>query len=312
MNEPIDHHYIPVFYLSRWAGDDQRVCRFSRPHGKEVKAKRVVPKGTGFEPKLYETRGLPSERAQTMEKDFMAKLDTMAAEALELLECGLPEKKWTSRPRSSWSRFLLTQMLRTPEDIAQLKSSVGQDWGKVIPELEEVYAARRSETDPPTIREYLERQNPGQTDEFAFSVARKLMNHSKLCQLFNNMHWLVLDVPKDEIPLLTSDRPIWMTATLVEDDAFIIMPITPRKLFTAVVKPATQQRLKARRRRDLVKAVNKLVVQHSVKYVYGLTDSMLPFIQKHMATKRHSTLLERLAASHGHEIVATDSPVVRG
>jgi len=26
MNEPIDHHCIPVFYLSRWAGADQRAA----------------------------------------------------------------------------------------------------------------------------------------------------------------------------------------------------------------------------------------------------------------------------------------------
>src|SRR5688572_15150668 len=103
MNEPIDHHYLPIFYLTRWAGIDRCVCRFSRPYGKEVKAKRVVPRGTGFEPRLYEARGLSPDRAQAMEKDFMSKLDTMAAEALELLESGLPEKDWTSRHRSSWS-----------------------------------------------------------------------------------------------------------------------------------------------------------------------------------------------------------------
>jgi hypothetical protein len=79
MNEPIDHHYVPVFYLSRWAGSDGCLCRFSRPYGNEAKPKRVVPKGTAFEPRLYETRGLPPEQAQTMEKDFMAKLDSDAA-----------------------------------------------------------------------------------------------------------------------------------------------------------------------------------------------------------------------------------------
>jgi Protein of unknown function (DUF4238) len=276
-----------------------------------VKAKRVVPKGTGFECRLYETRGLSPEHAQAMEKNFMAKLDDKAAKALELLMSGLPDKEWTSGPRSDWSRFMLTQMLRTPEDIAQLKSSVGQEWGKVLPNMEDSYAARRSETDPPTLREYLDRQNPGQADEFVFSIAQTLMSHSNICELFNNMHWLVLDVPKDGFPLLTSDRPIWMTATLTEDDAFIMMPISPKTLFTAVVMQETQHRLKGHRRTDLVKAVNKLVVQHAVKYVYGLTDSMLPFIQKYMATKRHSTLLERLAALHGHEIVAPDSQVAK-
>lgn len=174
------------------------------------------------------------------------------------------------------------------------------------------YAARRSVDDPPTFREYLQKQDPGQPDEFAFIIARMLMNHSDICQLFDKMHALVLDMPEDAFSLLTSDRSIWMTPTLTEDDAFITMPIGPKKLFTAVVKSATQRTLKARRRSDLVKVVNKLTVQHAIKYVYGLTDGMLPFIQKHMATKRDSTLLERLAASRGHQIVAPDSPFAKG
>src|ERR1700730_9592289 len=106
MNEPIDHHYVPVFYLSRWEGSDGCICRFSRPYGDEVKAKRVVPKGTAFERRLYETRGLPHEQAQTMERNFMAKLDSDAAGALALLEAGL---EWTSAARNSWSRFLVAQ-----------------------------------------------------------------------------------------------------------------------------------------------------------------------------------------------------------
>jgi hypothetical protein len=45
MIEPMHHHCIPLFYLSRWVSADQRVCRLNRPHGNEVKAKRVIPEG---------------------------------------------------------------------------------------------------------------------------------------------------------------------------------------------------------------------------------------------------------------------------
>jgi Protein of unknown function (DUF4238) len=303
MSEPLDHHYLPIFFLSRWAGHDGRVCRFSKPAGNEVKAKRVSLRGTAFERGLYEIRGLPPELAQTMEKDFMARLDASAAQALELLESGLPEKDWKSGPRSSWSRFMLTQMLRTPEDVAQLKSSVKQDWAKAVPELEEIYTARRSVTDPLTVGEYLKAQNPAEEDEFALSIARTLMDHPNIGQSLNNMHWQVLDVSNDDFSLLTSDRPIWMTLSITEEDAFISMPIGPRKLFTAAVNSSTQMRLRERSREQLVKEVNKLTTQHAVRFVYGLDDKALPFVQKHMASKRHSTLLERVAAKHGHEIV---------
>ena len=161
---------MPVFYLSRWQGPDGCISRFSRPNGNEVKAKRVVPKGTAFEPDLYKTHGLPPEQAQTMEKDFMAKVDDNAAKALTLLENGLPGTCLTSAARSSWSRFLVTQMLRAPRDIAQLKSSVEQEWNKELQMLRESYATKRSSNDPATFEEYIAQQNPAHADEFAFSL----------------------------------------------------------------------------------------------------------------------------------------------
>ena len=172
----------------------------------------------------------------------MARLDRDAAEALVLLEAGRSEKGWTSTARNSWSRFLLAQMLRAPDDITQLKSSVGQEWNKQSQKLREDYAARRSPNDPLTFEEYIDQKNPAHADERTFRIARKLMEHTDFCQLLSDMHWLVLEVPQDVYPLLTSDRPVWMTATLIEDDDFLTMPIGPRRLFTATVKPEAQRR----------------------------------------------------------------------
>lgn len=126
-NEPIDHHYLPVFYLSEWAGTDRHVCRISRPYGTELRAKRVSPRGTAFEERLY----------GNIETSFMSRLDSEAAKALKLLKQGLSEQDWTSRPQSAWSRFLLTQLLRAPEDIDQLRSNVSAEWEKVVPELQQ-------------------------------------------------------------------------------------------------------------------------------------------------------------------------------
>lgn len=135
------------------------------------------------------------------------------------------------------------------------------------------------------------------------------MEHTKICELLSNMHWRVLDVPEGYYPLLTSDHPVWTTGTLTKDDDFLMMAIGPRRLFAATIKPEIQRRLEARRRGELVKDVNKLTVQHAEKFVYGQTNDMLSFVQKHMSTKRHSTLLERLAAQRGDEIVAPNSPL---
>lgn len=308
MNEPIDHHYLPVFYLSRWVREDGRVYRFSRPNGNEVKVKPVVPKGTGYEPRLYEMSGMPPDRAQAMETDFLAALDSQAALALQMLERGIAERDWTSSSRSDWSRFLLAQMLRAPEDIAQLKSSVSEDWSAAIPDIQRVYDEHRTEKDPVTVDEYFAQQNVGQVDELAFGVARKLMNHPRICSLINNMHWRVLSAIGTDAALLTSDRPIWMTSTFIEEDAFILMPIGPTNLFVASRSLSTLGQIEAKRRKTLVKEVNKLVVQHAVRFVYGTDKSILPFVQKHMSAMRHSTLLERVANMRNFKIVSPSSP----
>jgi len=65
-------------------------------------------------------------------------------------------------------------MLRAPEDIAQLKSSVTQSWSAAEAELEEKYAAKRKKNDPLTLKEYLAQQTPGEAEDLALGVARKL------------------------------------------------------------------------------------------------------------------------------------------
>jgi hypothetical protein len=246
-----------------------------------------------------------------MEKDFMAKIDDDAAKALTFLENVRPGKGLTNAARTSWSQFLVTQMLRAPRDIAQLKSSVEQEWNKESQMLRESYAVRRSSNDPATLEEFMAQQNPAYADEFTFSIARTLMEHQGICQLLNEMHWCVLDVSQECDPLLTSDNPVWMTSTLIKDDDFLVMAIGPRRLFAATVKPETQYRLQAQRRGELAKNLNKICVQHAERFVYGLTHDTLPFVQEYMSTRRHSTWLERLAAMRGHEIVAPDSPLAQ-
>jgi hypothetical protein len=57
------HHYIPIFYLKQWAGDDKRICEFGRPYDR-AKPRRVHPAGTGYMDGLntVEGQGVPFTR----------------------------------------------------------------------------------------------------------------------------------------------------------------------------------------------------------------------------------------------------------
>lgn len=309
MSDPVKHHYLTVFYLNRWAGEDGQVCRFSRPYGDTVVAERVWPKGTAYEEHLYSMRTPDGPPIADMELDFMSRLDSEAAEAMGLLEQGLPESKWEKRLRSAWSRFIWAQSIRTPSEIAQLKSSVKEAWSEATPGLQEAYDAQRPEGAPERVDDWLATLDPYTEDRFALTIARRSMDHSGIGQIINNMRWKVLDFEGCGIPLLTSDNPVWMTTTLAEPDASILMPIGPASLFVAARETDTILRISAQNRRDYAKKVNKITVQHAVKFVFGADDKMKGFVQKHFATRRHSTHMERLAARHGHKLVSQDSPL---
>ncbi|MWB79838.1 DUF4238 domain-containing protein [Pseudooceanicola sp. 216_PA32_1] len=309
MSDPVDHHYLAVFYLNRWAGGDDKVCRFNRPHGDRVVSKRVSPKGTAYEEHLYSMRTPDGPPIADMERDFMSRLDSEAAEALGLLEQGLPESKWEQRLRSAWSRFVWAQSIRTPSEIAQLKSSVKEAWSEATPGLQAAYEAERPEGAPESVDDWLATLDPHTEDRFALTIARRSMDHSGIGQIINNMRWMVLDFEGCGIPLLTSDRPVWMTMTLSEPNAFILMPIGPTRLFVASRETETMLRIAAQNRRQQAKSVNKTTVQHAVKFVFGVDHNMKSFVQKHFAARRHSTHMERFAAMRGHEIVAEESPL---
>ncbi|MER9651506.1 hypothetical protein [Mesorhizobium sp. M0199] len=51
-----------------------------------------------------------------------------------------------------------------------------------------------------------------------------------------------------------------------------------------------------------------MTVQHAVKFVFGIDDRDIAFVQKHFASRRHATHMERLATLRGHRIVTNDSP----
>jgi hypothetical protein len=85
MNEPINHHYVPVFYLRKWCDADGKVIRYYRPY-KDVVASAIAPEHTGYEPNLYSLSGHPPGKEQTIETDFLAKLiDEPASMALAVL-----------------------------------------------------------------------------------------------------------------------------------------------------------------------------------------------------------------------------------
>jgi hypothetical protein len=56
--------------------------------------------------------------------------------------------------------------------------------------------------------------------------------------------------------------------------------------------------------KELVEEVNKLVVQHAVKYVYGTDDKSAKFIDENIGKDRPKSLMQRLRDRRNENAVA--------
>lgn len=224
MKPPTKHHYIPAFYLKRWVGTDGKVTEFTKPY-RDVVVKPIVPERTGYQERLYELKGYEPELAQQVEEKFFKPIDARASNALDMLERHGHNAPWNSDSRSAWTRFILSLLLRCPEDIALFREWWHTDFGQTDEAAEARYRATRKDGDPETFAEFLEGQPLSLKERYQYKILFSLIDHPKVGGDMNVMHWRVLQMPAEAPTLLTSDRPVLRTNNLKEPQGHIALPI---------------------------------------------------------------------------------------
>jgi hypothetical protein len=278
--QPKRHHYIPVFYTKRWArAADGKIVEWSRPH-KEVVPRFVHPAGTGYLDRLYEMAGLGPAFAQQIEELFFKPVDSLASDALTLLEGGPQDHAWKRKLRSAWTRFLLSLLLRCPEDIEAIRHYWAVDFKKTTPESEARYAAARSEDDPLTFAEYLDGIPNVETEKSLFRSLLSLVDNQNVGAFINQMHWHVVDTSSHREQLLTSDRPVIRTNGIKEPGGHIALPIGPNLLFIAANDPVVIDQIARVPTKELVRASNAAVVEGAHRFVYSRDTAQENFIRK--------------------------------
>ena len=112
------HHFVPVFYLSRWCGGDKRVHVIRNIGGRIIRS-RHSPKHVGFEYHLYSysENFKVSDRAE-IESKFFKPLDNEGARIVSKIISGEVLER---RDRILWAQFLTAFKVRVPENVAMIK-----------------------------------------------------------------------------------------------------------------------------------------------------------------------------------------------
>ena len=276
-NPPKKHHYIPAFYLRQWQDSNNKLFEFSKPRA-GIEKKTVSAEATGFEQRLYELRGFEPELAQQMEDRFFKPLDTAGSQALAILECKF-DTPLTKKTASDWTRFVMSLLLRCPEDIKLFKHKWHTQFYPASPEDEQEYLSIRGEGDPPSLAEFMDNFSVARREEHAYKIFMRLVDNKEIGNRFINLHWHVLELENSPFPLMTSDRPVIRTNGIDVKWGHLALPIGPRRLFLAYRDEDFMDELRKKSHKWIASECNRHIVEGAQRFVYSQDDRQHRFIE---------------------------------
>jgi hypothetical protein len=281
-NEPIKHHYLPVFYLDRWTGTGGRLFHFYRPY-RAVVASPISPLNTGFENGLYSLDGVAPEKRQIVETQFMAPaVDSPAAVVLEkMLKGGLSEL--TGDERVEFTRFVLSLEYRGPHALKEMEALTGDTVLQTLDRADdEEYLTLRKPGDPDTLHQWAVENAPQFLTDTHKRWLPGFVDNEEIGQHVINMPWAIIDLSRSKHSLLTADRPLYRELGLDDPKAIWAVPLSPTHLFAAANTEQTLRSLVAAKPDRVVRAMNDALVRHAVRHVYGDSAKHLAFIERRL------------------------------
>ena len=279
-NAPKKHHFIPKFYLKRWTGTDGKLCEFCRRR-QLVETRRCYPSATGYEENLYMIDHVPPEESQVVEQRFMSRVDQDASNALNVLLAG---GQLDGKLINGWSRFLMSLLQRSPERVARIKEKARQAYADEMPKHEALYLELRKPSDPQTFEEYRAKTDAESTARLAGRMLQDFSDLPNLGRCLNNMIRSVVTIHRSCRELLTSDMPVIRSNGLGRRDAFLILPVSPGHLFVSTNDRDVHNSISHEMQTGgLLERINDQVVKQSHKYVYGVDDKQLRFVESHLS-----------------------------
>ena len=141
MSIPRNHHYLPQFYLERWAQNGS-VYRYIRPRGRGglLECKRTAITGIASERDLSHLPDIDDPvESQSLELRFFQRIDDRAAIALRKLD---NMQRGTIADRTARAECVIALLHRSPSRLAAIKTELAvrtdgaPDEGKKCPSFE--------------------------------------------------------------------------------------------------------------------------------------------------------------------------------
>jgi Protein of unknown function (DUF4238) len=266
----VKHHYVPEFYLKKWADPDGRVPHYRWLNGRVILGRRA-PEYIGFEPDLYAREHVPPEERHKVETHFFSVLDSRAA----IIHGRLVRREqftFTDEERMDWAIFLAAANARTPDMIAHLKKTMSEAVRANLLSTDPKEVEKALGYKPPfTLLEWTEKHFPDQIANFHLRMLLKYLTRQELVQQFMGMDWTIHEVQSRHKELLTCDRPLWYFGKPEHPKFALMMTLSPRTVFIAANTIDLANKMAATPSMRLARLINESVFNRAFERVYGRT-----------------------------------------
>lgn len=287
MSIPRNHHYLPQFYLERWAQNGS-VYRYIRPRGRGglLECKRKAIKGIAYERDLYHLPDIDDPvESQSLELRFFQRIDDRAAIALRKLD---NMQRGTIADRTALSEFVISLLHRSPSRLAAIKTELavrtdGAPYeGKKCPSFEILVKAT------------------------ANRLLAHLVDSEHGKSIISNFKIFKINVRNSKKLLLTSDRPISVSADLVSPDAFITLPYAPDRLLVLTSRESVARAFSSQDPTALVVGINKAIVEQSEDIVIAADSSASRMIDRLFLRHQTGTVTDSIG------LIRRKAPLIEG
>ncbi|WP_086606362.1 DUF4238 domain-containing protein [Erythrobacter donghaensis] len=267
MTSPRKHHYLPEWYLSRWKrawGSEEVIWEFGRVGPERLLHSRYRhPAATGYAIDLYTIPDAPPSQAARIETEFLQVIDDRGAKAVSMAE---RNEIASVQDKGALVQFLLSMLHRSPDRIAYLEGRLADDLSS---------------------NPLFEGQQSSYFRAAALDVFTDLVQSQVMIDRMMQLSAFVITLHQSAHDLLTSDNPLMISNGMAHRDAFVMLPIDPRKILILAENVDIPKHMAGHDGKTLAKAINDAVVVQAKKLVFGADRRQLRFIDNRLSRPNH-------------------------
>jgi hypothetical protein len=159
------------------------------------------------------------------------------------------------------------------------------DAAEVLERVRDDYSKIRGPSDPDSFDDFKAAFIKNPIEVPAVRVLSELVRSKRVVLMLASFKWQTATFNTAKFPLLTSDRPVIMSNGLTQQDAHIVLPISPRRLCIATKNEETFQFFRQMNTNELAEAVNNQVSLQAHKFVFGCDASQLRFVANRLGKR---------------------------